>query len=112
MKGRFGRLLAASALSLSLGAAGFTAYLTVAPHVVLANAATVYTSAAAVTPSDVTVLPPTTALWVGGAGTVAVQMADGTAVTFSGVTAGYLLPVSVTKVKSTGTSGTLILALN
>lgn len=65
----------------------------------------------AVTPSDVTVLPPTRALFVGGAGAVAVVMLDGTTAVFSGVAAGTQLDLCVTKVLSTGTIGTLILAL-
>jgi hypothetical protein len=69
--------------------------------------------AEAVTPSDSTDLVVVSrALWVGGAGTVAVIMASGAAVTFSGVAAGTHLPIRVSRVKSTGTTGTLILALS
>lgn len=106
------RFLASAALVAVLGVGVLVLDVATGPHVVQANAATVYTTVVAVTPSDATVLAPTTALWIGGTGTLAVQMADGTSGTFSAVPAGYLLPVSVTKVKSTGTSATLILALD
>lgn len=64
-----------------------------------------------VTKSDATILPPTRAIYVGGAGDVAVTMADGTTGTFSAVVAGSVLPIQVTQVLSTGTTATLILAL-
>lgn len=51
------------------------------------------------------------ALWIGGAGTLKVDMQDGSTVTFSGVPAGTLLPIQVKKVYATGTSATLIVAL-
>ena len=67
--------------------------------------------AASVTTSDATVIPATRALWIGGAGNVAVRMAgDGSLVTYSGASAG-ILPVQVDKVLSTGTTATSILAL-
>jgi hypothetical protein len=67
---------------------------------------------AAVTKSDATVLNPTRALWVGGAGNVAVIFTKGSAaVTLTGVPAGTLLPVQVTKVMSTNTTATDIVAL-
>lgn len=65
----------------------------------------------AVTPSDSTVLALTRGLYVGGAGAVAVRMANGTTGTFSAVSAGTLLPFQVDKVLSTGTTATLIQAL-
>lgn len=67
--------------------------------------------AVAVTKSDSTVLSTTRALYVGGAGDVAVTMRDGSVVTFSAVPAGTFLPLRVTKVMSTNTTATLILAL-
>lgn len=67
--------------------------------------------AAAVTPSDVTILPTTRGLYIGTGGDVAVVMADGgSAVTFSSVLAGFM-PVQVTKVMSTNTTASNILAL-
>jgi hypothetical protein len=69
-------------------------------------------NAAAVTPNDSTDLTYTTrALFVGGAGNIAVTMAGGQSVTFTGVTAGALLPIRVTRVLSTGTTATNIMAL-
>jgi len=66
----------------------------------------------AVTKSDSTVLETTRGLYIGGAGDVAVVFADGgSAVTLSGATAGSVLPVQVTKVMSTNTTATLIVAL-
>ncbi|HEY7330151.1 MAG TPA: hypothetical protein VH592_21115 [Gemmataceae bacterium] len=69
-------------------------------------------NAAAVTPSDSTPLTEAAAaLWVGGAGNLVVITISGQTVTFSAVAAGTLLPISVSSVKSTGTTATLILAL-
>lgn len=66
----------------------------------------------AVTPSDSTVLADVRALYVGGAGNVAVIFKGGTsAVTLTGVTAGSILPIRVTKVMSTNTTATSIVAL-
>lgn len=68
--------------------------------------------AAAVTKSDDTVLSATRALYVGGSGDVAVIMVDDTtAVTFSAVPAGTILPLRVTKVMATNTSAANIVAL-
>lgn len=71
--------------------------------------------ATAVTPSDSTDLTAyARSLYVGGAGNVAVIMADqsgDTAVTFVGVAAGTVLPVQVRRVMSTNTTATNILAL-
>lgn len=66
----------------------------------------------AVTKSDATVLETTRALYIGGAGDVAVIFADGgSAVTLAGAVAGSILPVQVTKVMSTNTTATSIVAL-
>lgn len=69
-------------------------------------------SAVAVTPSDTVGFAVTNAgLWVGVAGNVAVLMEDGRSVTFTGVTAGTLLPIRVTRVDSTSTTATDMNAL-
>lgn len=69
--------------------------------------------AEAVTPSDGTDLTIVSrGLYVGGSGNVAVVMASGAAVTFTGVIAGSLLPIRVSRVKSTGTTATTILSLS
>ena len=71
-----------------------------------------YKKAATVTKSDATVLAPTRAVFVGGAGNLAVIMADDdSAVTIPGVVAGSVLQISVTKVMSTNTTATNIVAL-
>lgn len=68
-------------------------------------------NALAVTPSDTTVLGAR-GLWVGGAGAVAVDFRDGsTGVVFSGVPAGTFLPIAAYRVKATGTTATLIVAV-
>lgn len=68
--------------------------------------------AAAVTPNDVAILDPISrALYVGGAGDLAVTMRDGTSVTFTAVPAGTLLPLRVQSVMSTGTTASSIVAL-
>ena len=69
--------------------------------------------AAAVTPNDGANLAVagSRGLWVGGAGNVAVVTAQGDSVTFTGVPAGYLLQVAVSRVLATGTTATNLLAL-
>lgn len=75
--------------------------------------ATAYSHAVAVTPSDSTALTTAArALWVGGAGAVKVDTVGGeTGVTLSGVAAGTLVALGVTKVYATGTTATLVVAL-
>lgn len=66
----------------------------------------------AVTSSDSTVLPVTRALLVGTGGDVAVVFTDaGSAVTLKNIASGSILPVQVTKVMSTNTTATDIVAL-
>ena len=68
--------------------------------------------AAAVTPNDSTDLTTIArALYVGGAGNVKIDAADGSTVTFSGVLAGSILPVRAARVYSTGTTATNIVAI-
>lgn len=67
----------------------------------------------AVTPSDtVNFTIPARALWVGGAGNVAVVTNAGTAVTFVGAAAGTLIPCECVRVNSTDTTATSIVALH
>ena len=69
-------------------------------------------SFSAVVKSDTTLLPTgTQALWVGGAGNVAVQGLDGATATFTAVPAGTLIRGQFTRVMSTGTTATLIVAM-
>lgn len=66
----------------------------------------------AVTPHDTNLLSETTrALYVGAAGTLAVVLASGASITFTGVASGTVLPVRANKVMATGTSATDILGL-
>lgn len=77
-----------------------------------ANATVSAHSAAAVTPSDSTVLPTTRALYIGTTGDLTVIMAeDENEVTFVGVPAGMILPVQVIKVLAATTASNII-ALN
>ena len=71
------------------------------------------TRAVAVTPNDNTDLGKgIRALWIGGAGDVAVTMINASAaVTLAGATAGTIIPIRVEKVMSTNTSATNIVAL-
>lgn len=71
------------------------------------------TGSVTVTPSDTTAFdPPGRALWVGGAGNVAVRMAgDESTPTIVGVAAGTMLSICVDKVLSTGTTATSIILL-
>ena len=67
---------------------------------------------AAVTPDDGRDLAAVTrALYVGGAGDLAVWMADGTLLAFGAVPAGTLLPIRVVRVLATGTSATRVVGL-
>lgn len=66
--------------------------------------------AVAVTASDATIIPTTRALFIGGAGNLAVRMADGTLPVFTNVPVG-VFPVQVDKVLSTGTAATGIIAM-
>lgn len=69
-----------------------------------------WANASSVTPSDTTEIRAT-CLFIGGAGNVAVEMAGGQDVTFNGLAAGTQLFIEVSKVKSTSTTATNILAL-
>lgn len=68
-------------------------------------------SAAAVTPSDsVNLTRAADALYVGSAGNLVAVM-NGTAITFSNVPAGTVLPIKCTRVNSTNTTASGIVAL-
>jgi hypothetical protein len=70
-------------------------------------------NAAAVTPSDSTDLTTSArGLYIGGDGNVVVDMVGtGSTITFTGLTAGTILPVRVKRVRSTNTTATPIVAL-
>lgn len=69
-------------------------------------------NAAAVTASDTTVLAGVRSLYVGGGGNVAVRFpGNSTAVVFTAVPAGAILPIQAERVMSTNTTATAIVAL-
>lgn len=71
------------------------------------------THAVAVTPSDSTALTPTTAIYVGGAGDLAVLLSNDTvAVTLKAVPIGTVLLISAKKVMATNTTATNIVAFS
>lgn len=56
----------------------------------------------------------TKAIYIGGAGTLSVELVGdepGSSVTFTGISAGSLLPIRVRKVLATGTTATLLIGL-
>jgi hypothetical protein len=66
----------------------------------------------AITPSDAAELTETArAIYVGGAGTIALVTKDGTTVSFVGLSAGTVLPVSTVRVLATGTTATSLVGL-
>jgi len=72
-----------------------------------------YGSAIAVTPSDTTPIS-CRAVYIGGAGAIAVKMSDSaTAVTFTAPVLGTILPLAIEggRILATGTVATLIVAL-
>lgn len=70
-----------------------------------------YRHAAAVTTHDTNAIPTTTALYIGGAGGVKVDLSSGATVTFASVPAGTVLPIQAVRVYATGTAATNIVAL-
>lgn len=76
-----------------------------------ANATVAAHGAAAVTLSDSTEIPMTRSLYVGTGGTIKVTMVDGQDVSFTNVPDGSILPIQVTKVWSSVTTASAILAL-
>lgn len=69
--------------------------------------------AVAITKSDTTTYnPPLAALYIGGAGAVAVRTyPGGTTITFSGATAGSIIPIQCDRVMSANTDATAIVGL-
>jgi hypothetical protein len=69
-------------------------------------------NAATVTPNDGADLPNASrALYIGSTGNIKVDMVGGQTVTFSGLPTGMMLPIRVTRVYSTGTTASSIIAL-
>ena len=67
--------------------------------------------ATAITPSDTTVVVHQ-AVYIGAAGSLAVVTTGGEEITFAGLNAGTILPVSVRKVLNTGTTASSLIGLN
>jgi len=67
----------------------------------------------AVTPHATTPIAggPAKALYIGGAGDVTAINEDGTAITFTAVPAGTILPIQTIRVNAVGTTATAIVAL-
>jgi hypothetical protein len=67
----------------------------------------------AITPNDSADIPngPVRALWIGGAGNVAVKGASGTTVNFLGCGSGTIVPITCARVMSTNTTATGIVGL-
>ncbi len=72
------------------------------------------TNAAVVTPSDSADLstPALRGLYVGGTGHISLITTGGDTVLVSAVPIGTILPIQVARVRSTGTTATLIVALS
>jgi len=69
-------------------------------------------SGAALIPSDVTPLPVLTrAVYIGVAGNLSVELADGDVVAFQNLPAGTILPIRVAKARATGTTAGGLVAL-
>lgn len=72
-----------------------------------------YGRGAVITPNDgADIANVSIAVWIGGAGNLNVDLADGGTVLFSGIPAGTLLPIRAKRVRSTSTTATLIVALD
>lgn len=71
------------------------------------------TGVAAVTPSDVALLPGGTcrSLYVGSGGDVAIVAADGSTATFTNILGGTYIVVMVQQVMATGTTASSIVAM-
>lgn len=68
--------------------------------------------AIAITGSDQTFTNPVRGVYCGGAGNLKVDMADGSSgVTFTGMLAGIVYPIAITKIYGSGTSITSSLVL-
>ncbi len=64
-----------------------------------------------ITPSDSTTIEPTSGIYIGISGDIAVTMKNGNDAIFKSLAAGVIHPLCVTKVKATGTTASNILAV-
>ena len=67
--------------------------------------------AESITPSDTGNIAGMRGLYVGSGGNVKVDMQGGTTITFSNVISGTILPIKASRVYSTGTTATSLVAL-
>lgn len=67
--------------------------------------------AEAITPADGTYIEPTRGVYVGTGGDLKVIMLDGTAITFTAITAGIIHPIQCVLIYDTGTTASNIVAL-
>lgn len=70
-----------------------------------------YEHAFPITPNDTQDIRLTQAIYVGSTGALTVVMFGGETVTFAGVQAGQVLPISITRVLDAGTDATGIIGL-
>ena len=76
------------------------------------GSASPFQGAFGITPSNTNnLVHQTRGIFIGGAGTLHVTMADGSDATFTGIIAGTMLNIAATRVWSTGTSATNITAV-
>lgn len=68
-------------------------------------------NAAVLTKSDVTVISPTRALYIGGTGNANVRMVGGQTVLFSSLPVGTILPIAIDQLLETSTTATLVVAM-
>lgn len=76
-----------------------------------ANATVSAHGAEAATLDDNAEIPVTRGLYIGTGGDISVTMADGQTLTFVSVPTGTILPIQVSKIRSTGTTADWIVAL-
>jgi hypothetical protein len=61
-----------------------------------------------ITPADTDLVQPARALYVGGGGTIVATLTGGSVVTFAGVNAGSILPISVKRVAAASTATSIL----
>jgi hypothetical protein len=65
-----------------------------------------------ITPDDTALLPEVVrAIYIGSGGTLVLELAGGTALTFAGLSGGTILPVRAQRIKATGTTAAALVGL-
>jgi hypothetical protein len=62
----------------------------------------------AITPADSDLAQPARALYIGGGGSVVATLTSGAVVTFAGINAGSILPISVKRVAAASTATSIV----